>query len=171
MRRRVPEDRFGPNWRRPKIYEGGLPAIAIRIVALSAQGHAPTDQPCECWLAIGGLPRDHFDACEAHVTAIIETERPRVNDGAHDAVILNDRLATDGECRRCAEQHSTEHQSEQNIAHARRLGRGLTAPQDVTRGRGCYFDPGPEIAPRATNLFQMNSTTTAPMVEVMKPAP
>jgi hypothetical protein len=31
--------------------------------------------------------------------------------------------------------------------------------------------PGSEMVPLATSLFQMNSTTSAPMVAVMKPAP
>ena len=34
-----------------------------------------------------------------------------------------------------------------------------------------YFAPGSEITRRATSLFQMNSTTSAPIVAVMKPAP
>jgi hypothetical protein len=34
-----------------------------------------------------------------------------------------------------------------------------------------HLFPGSEIMPRATSLFQMNSTTSAPMVAVMKPAP
>ena len=34
-----------------------------------------------------------------------------------------------------------------------------------------YLLPGSEIVPLATSLFQMNSTTSAPMVAVMKPAP
>jgi hypothetical protein len=34
-----------------------------------------------------------------------------------------------------------------------------------------YFPPGSEIAPLATSRFQVNSTTSAPMVAVMKPAP
>ena len=34
-----------------------------------------------------------------------------------------------------------------------------------------YLLPGSEITPLATSLFQMNSTTSAPMVAVMKPAP
>ena len=34
-----------------------------------------------------------------------------------------------------------------------------------------YFDPGSEITRLATSRFQMNSTTSAPMVAVMKPAP
>src|SRR5439155_360281 len=36
---------------------------------------------------------------------------------------------------------------------------------------GIYLLPGSEIVPLATSLFQMNSTTSAPMVAVMKPAP
>jgi hypothetical protein len=34
-----------------------------------------------------------------------------------------------------------------------------------------YLAPGSEITPRATSLFQMNSTTSAPMVAMMNPAP
>ena len=34
-----------------------------------------------------------------------------------------------------------------------------------------YLAPGSEMVPRATSLFQMNSTTSAPIVAVMKPAP
>ena len=34
-----------------------------------------------------------------------------------------------------------------------------------------YLLPGSEIIRLATSLFQMNSTTSAPMVAVMKPAP
>jgi hypothetical protein len=34
-----------------------------------------------------------------------------------------------------------------------------------------YFPPMSEITPLATSLFQMNSTTSAPMVAVIKPAP
>ena len=34
-----------------------------------------------------------------------------------------------------------------------------------------HLFPDPEITPRATSRFQMNSTTSAPMVAVMKPAP
>jgi hypothetical protein len=34
-----------------------------------------------------------------------------------------------------------------------------------------YLLPGSEIVPLATSRFQMNSTTSAPMVAVMKPAP
>ena len=34
-----------------------------------------------------------------------------------------------------------------------------------------YLLPGSEIMPLATSRFQMNSTTSAPMVAVMKPAP
>jgi len=38
---------------RLKVYEGGLPAIAIRIVALHAQDHAPADQRRERRPTIG----------------------------------------------------------------------------------------------------------------------
>ena len=34
-----------------------------------------------------------------------------------------------------------------------------------------YLLPGSEITRLATSLFQMNSTTSAPIVAVMKPAP
>jgi hypothetical protein len=34
-----------------------------------------------------------------------------------------------------------------------------------------HLAPGSEITRLATSLFQMNSTTSAPMVDVMKPAP
>jgi hypothetical protein len=34
-----------------------------------------------------------------------------------------------------------------------------------------YFAPGSEITWLATSLFQMNSTSSAPIVAVMKPAP
>jgi hypothetical protein len=34
-----------------------------------------------------------------------------------------------------------------------------------------YLFPGSEITRLATSLFQMNSTTSAPIVAVMKPAP
>jgi hypothetical protein len=37
--------------------------------------------------------------------------------------------------------------------------------------RDSYFAPGSEITRLATSRFQMNSTTSAPMVAVMKPAP
>ena len=37
--------------------------------------------------------------------------------------------------------------------------------------RRFYLLPGSEIIRLATSLFQMNSTSSAPMVAVMKPAP
>ncbi len=37
--------------------------------------------------------------------------------------------------------------------------------------RFAYREPGSEITRLATSLFQMNSTTSAPMVAVIKPAP
>jgi hypothetical protein len=42
---------------------------------------------------------------------------------------------------------------------------------DVKNVRLCHLFPGSEIIRRATSRFQMNSTTSAPMVAVMKPAP
>jgi hypothetical protein len=44
-------------------------------------------------------------------------------------------------------------------------------PRTLSEGHSHYFDPGSEITRAATSLFQTNSTTSAPMVEVMKPAP
>ncbi len=50
---------------------------------------------------------------------------------------------------------------------------GSLRPSGIGRPRARlrYFDPGSEITPRATSLFQMNSTISAPMVDVMNPAP
>ena len=45
------------------------------------------------------------------------------------------------------------------------------AMTNKTRRPPTYRLPGSEIVPLATSLFQMNSTTSAPMVAVMKPAP
>jgi hypothetical protein len=41
----------------------------------------------------------------------------------------------------------------------------------MTRKSRSYLFPGSEIIRLATSLFQMNSTSSAPMVAVMKPAP
>ena len=46
----------------------------------------------------------------------------------------------------------------------------LCPPYGLTRLRR-HLLPGSEIMPLATSLFQMNNTTSAPMVAVMKPAP
>jgi hypothetical protein len=68
-----------------EIYEDGLPAIAIRIVAVAAQGHSPPDQRRKRRPVIVRIARDHFNAGEADVTAVFETKRPPINDGAHHA--------------------------------------------------------------------------------------
>ena len=41
----------------------------------------------------------------------------------------------------------------------------------MTTSWALYLLPGSEIIRLATSLFQMNSTSSAPMVAVMKPAP
>jgi hypothetical protein len=45
----------------------------------------------------------------------------------------------------------------------------MCAPRNDDLRRHLF--PGSEITRLATSLFQMNSTTSAPMVAVMKPAP
>ena len=54
-------------------------------------------------------------------------------------------------------------------------GHGASAPLPTLRSddgeERRHLLPGSEIMPLATSLFQMNSTTSAPMVAVMKPAP
>jgi hypothetical protein len=52
-----------------------------------------------------------------------------------------------------------------------RYGTAFGSPRSPGRRDNVYFPPGSEIMPRATSLFQMNSTTSAPIVAVMKPAP
>ena len=47
-----------------------------------------------------------------------------------------------------------------------------TANTQYSRAARClYLFPGSEITRLATSLFQMNSTNSAPIVAVMKPAP
>jgi hypothetical protein len=50
---------------------------------------------------------------------------------------------------------------------ARSMGPGVRRDD----GMRFYRLPKSEITPLATSLFQMNSTTSAPMVAIMKPAP
>jgi hypothetical protein len=92
-----------------EIDEGGLSAVAIRIVALAAQDHVSADQCRERRPVIVRVWCNDFDAGEADVTAIFETERPRIGDGAHDAVTLDVELTAlgDGRCG-YTERYSTE---------------------------------------------------------------
>jgi hypothetical protein len=52
-------------------------------------------------------------------------------------------------------------------ATARSMGPGVRRDDSIR----FYLLPKSEITPLATSLFQMNSTTSAPMVAMMKPAP